>query len=558
MKVVSTEVMRGLEERSDAAGHTYADMMEEAGQAVAQVVSDRLADVPLPFVLLLIGPGNNGGDGLVAARYLSEWGHECTVYIWKRPEGDDPNLDRVRELDIRVVRAEEDEGYALLDELVLEADVIVDALLGTGAKGPFRGTLKDVLGHVNAALAPDAVPQIVSLTGPEGIAPTGVPLRPLVVAVDGPSGLDFDTGEIDPEALRADVTVTFALPKTGQFVAESAEYVGELVVADIGIDPSLADDVAMEVAHPQLIATLLPQRPPSAHKGTFGRVMVVGGCANYVGAPAMAAIAAYRVGAGLVTLGIAQSLQPLVAGRVSEATYVLLPHDMGSVTDKAMRVIAEEIGKCSALLVGPGLGREEVTGEFVRLLIRGAMPSSQRPVGFGAHGEAGPHHPIDLPPLVLDADALNLLAGQGEWWKALATSQAVVTPHPGEMARLAGCEVADVQADRAGMAASKAEEWGVVVVLKGAYTVVAAPDGRIALIPFANAAMASAGTGDILAGAVAGLLAQGLAPYEAALCGAYVHAMAGELRRRQIGDAGMLATDLESLLPVVMNRLRGG
>jgi NAD(P)H-hydrate epimerase len=246
----------------------------------------------------------------------------------------------------------------------------------------------------------------------------------------------------------------------------------------------------------------------------------------------------------------------MVAGRIVEATYLLLPHDMGAITERAMKVIADEVTGYDALLVGPGLGREAATGEFVDLLIRGGVASAQRAVGFGAHLEPSQGHKVELPPLVLDADALNLLAERGKWWKRLST-ETILTPHPGEMARLIGAEVEDVQKDRLGTAVKYAAEWGVTLVLKGAFTVVAAADGSNLLIPFANAAMATAGTGDVLAGAVAGLLAQGLPPYEAAVCGAYLHGMAGALRKREIGEAGMLAGDLQALLPTAMSILRG-
>jgi len=283
---------------------------------------------------------------------------------------------------------------------------------------------------------------------------------------------------------------------------------------------------------------------------------VVGGSPNYIGAPCLAAEGAYRVGAGLVTLGVAERIQPTVAGHVTEATYLLLPHDLGALTEAALRVLAEEIGGYDALLVGPGMGREEHTGEFLRGLLQGGRPSSRRAVGFAAREEAHPPHKIDLPPTVLDADALNLLAEQGSWWEG-APRETVVTPHPGEMARLTGKTIAEVQGDRVGIARAQAAQWGVTVLLKGAHSIVAAPDGRATIIPYANALMASAGTGDVLAGAVVGLMAQGLSAYHAAICGAYLHSLAGEYRRREIGAAGLLAGDLLPLLPRALRALRG-
>jgi len=557
MKVVTTDEMRRIEKQADASGHTYADMMERAGQAVALAVSDCLGGMPAQ-VLVLAGPGSNGGDGLVAARHLHEWGHECTVYVWNRTAADDPNMTKLQELDVPVVQAKDDEGYRRLTELAQEADVIIDALLGTGARGPLRDGLAELIDQVRRAVSQDAQASLIPLTGLYDGADGDLGRGTLIVAVDGPSGLDFDTGEIDPRALKADVSVTFAFPKPGQFVGDSAEYVGDLVVADIGIDPALAPEVSLEVATPQQVASMLPPRPSAGHKGSFGKAMIVAGSSNYVGAPALAAEACYRVGAGLVTVGIPASIQPMVACRISEATYLMLPHDMGAITERAVKVVVDNLDGYDALLVGPGLGREAATGDFVAQLIGGGLPSTHRPVGFRAHSEpADTKEQVNLPPLVIDADALNLLADRGAWWEQLR-APAVLTPHPGEMARLIGGHVEDVQRDRLGTALRYAAKWGVTVVLKGAFTMVAAADGRSLLMPFANPAMGTAGTGDVLAGAIVGLLAQGLAPYEAAVCGAYVHGMAGELRRREIGGAGMLAGDLQPLLPAAMRILRGG
>jgi hydroxyethylthiazole kinase-like uncharacterized protein yjeF len=558
MQVVTTAEMRRLEAAADAAGHTYANMMAAAGLAVAEAVRARLAPDGAARILLLIGPGNNGGDGLVAARHLHEWGHECTLYIWQRAESADPLLVRAEALGVQTIWAAEDKDGERLAVLVGECDVLVDALLGTGAVGPLRGTLRDILSRVGEVLRARRAPAPGRLT-PVGGLPQAAAGEdpPLVVAVDGPSGLDFDTGAIDDHSLWADTTVTFAYPKPGQLALPGAARVGELLVADIGLDPALAEDVSLRVATPQGIGDLLPERAADAHKGTFGRALVVGGSPNYIGAPCLAAQGAYRVGAGLVTLGVAERVHPIVARHAMEATYLLLPHDLGAITEGALRVLAEEIGAYDALLVGPGLGREERTGLFLRGLLQGGKPSTRRAVGFGARGESAPAHKIDLPPTVLDADALNLLAAQEGWWEH-APAETVVTPHPGEMARLMGSTIEEVQADRLGVARAQAAKWGVTVLLKGAYTVVAAADGRATIIPYANALLASAGSGDVLAGAVVGLLAQGLSGYDAAVCGAYLHALAGALRREEIGSAGLLASDLLPLLPQALRAVRGG
>ncbi|NLG29409.1 MAG: NAD(P)H-hydrate dehydratase [Chloroflexi bacterium] len=571
MYVVTVDEMRRIEREADAAGHTYAEMMERAGRAVAEVVCGRAPGGAA--VLVLCGPGNNGGDGLVAGRCLHEAGYAVSLYLCRRSQSPDPNLERSQALAIPILRAEDDgEGLPALRERVAHCAVVVDALLGSGAAGPVRGVLGDALRALQEAQAQraQAEPHTIRRLWPgadfsaphlqtaRGGACSGalssVPARSLMVAVDVPSGLNCDTGEVDAYTPAADVTVTFACPKRGHFLFPGAERVGELLVADIGIDPALVQGVALQVATAEEVAALLPPRPADAHKGSFGKALIVGGCTHYTGAPGLAARGAYRAGAGLVTLAVADRIFPIVASTVPEATYLVLPDDMGALLPEAWRVLAGRVAGYRALLVGPGLGTEPPTAEFLHLLL-GHTDSQRRPVGFAA-SPAAPEQRTVLPPTVLDADALNLLAGRAEWWRALPEG-CVLTPHPGEMARLLGCDIDAVQSRRIEAAREAAQAWGCTVVLKGAYTVVAEPTGRATLIPFANPAMATAGTGDVLAGAIVGLMAQGLAGYPAAVCGAYLHALAGELWRERYGVSGMLASDLLARLPEAAGLVRG-
>jgi hydroxyethylthiazole kinase-like uncharacterized protein yjeF len=338
----------------------------------------------------------------------------------------------------------------------------------------------------------------------------------------------------------------------GQFLFPGAEYLGELLVAGIDIPPSLADDVSLELATPQMISELLPKRPLRAHKGTFGKALVVAGSVNYTGAAYLASAAATRVGAGLVTLALAANLHPILAAKLSEVTFLLLPHDMGAVVPEAMKILSERVPGYNALLLGPGLGRDEKTIEFVQRFLARDRYSKRSRVGFLAAGEEKPEGKEDaLPPLVIDADGLNALADRSDWWKYLGGPN-VLTPHPGEMARLVGCKVNEVEADRIGAAQEMAERWKQVVILKVAHTVVAAPDGQTVLIPFANPGLATAGSGDVLSGAIVGFLAQGLSPFAAAVAGAYIHGLAGDLVRNATGAAGMLAGDLLTVLPLAI------
>ena len=550
MRIVTSDEMRELERQANAAGISYETMMESAGRAAAEIVSQRALGDSLR-ILVLVGPGNNGGDGLVLARHLGQWGHSVSVYLWKRREGDDLNLSQVSTLSIPVFRAADDPDFTLLRKLVTEAGLVVDALLGTGASGPLRGDLPALLREVKTAIAQSRDSRAEKQTGHSLCSPakTPRPQSPLVVAIDMPSGLDADTGEISELALRADLTITFACPKRGHFVFPGAAWVGELLVADIGIsvEPDEAPAERLQVATPTWVARRLPNRPLGSHKGSFGKAMVVAGSTHYVGAPCLAAEAAYRVGAGLVTLSLPGPIYPLVASRIRETTFLVLPSDMGALTADAVSIVRERIADYDALLVGPGLGGEKTTGEFVALLLDGGRHQQPKSIGFGVSPTPATA-PIPLPPTVIDADGLNLLAKIPEWWRMLPRL-CVLTPHPGEMARLQGCTTEQVERDRLGVARTSALEWNSVVVLKGAYTIVASPAGNAMVIPFANPALATAGTGDVLAGAITGLIAQGLEPYPAAVCGAYLHALAGDMVSAELGNAGMLASDLLPMLP---------
>ena len=559
MKLVTVQEMRALEQRTDAAGHSYEAMMELAGRAVAEAIQ-RQMDVQDKQVLILVGPGNNGGDGLVAARYLAQASARVTCYFWRARADSDPNLQRLQEHDIDQHLSEQDPDNAKLRQSLSRADVIVDALLGTGVDRPLQGRVKEMLDHARDVIRQRRAPQPSTWTAITPPAPCALAARahpdpaPLVVAVDVPSGLNCDTGAVDPATLAADLTITFAAAKRGQLCLPGAGVLGKLIVADIGIDPALSADIQTEVATAPSIARLLPARPRDAHKGTFGKAMVVAGSVNYTGAAYLAAAAAARVGAGLVTLAPPAQIHPILATKLTEATYLLLPHDMGVLAPAGVKVLAPELARYSALLIGPGLGREKETVQFVHQLLGIAESGTSKQIGFQRREES-PSPAVKLPPLVIDADALNALAEADRWWATLPPN-AILTPHPGEMGRLMGTETGIANEDRIDVAQAQAAQWNQVIVLKGAFTIVAAPDGRTTVIPFANPALATAGTGDVLAGAIVGLLAQGLPPFDAAVCGAYLHGLAGDIVADRMGDAGALAGDLLPNLPRAIGMAR--
>ncbi|MBM4428766.1 MAG: NAD(P)H-hydrate dehydratase [Chloroflexi bacterium] len=556
MKIVTVQQMRALEQAADAQGLSYAAMMERAGQAVASWITRR--GVVGQQVLVLVGPGNNGGDGLVAARCLQEAGAVVSVYCWQRETSEDENWSRALSAGIPIFLSAEDGRYAKLRRLVADTDYILDALLGTGASRPITGALQDILAVVRQGIEKRRARQTSDVLLP--VLPARPTVRqgaaPLVVAVDVPSGLNCDTGAVDAATLPADVTVTFAYPKMGQFLFPGAAYLGELVVADIGIPARLAKSVDLEVSTAGSIRSLLPRRPMDAHKGTFGKVMVVAGSPNYTGAACLAARAATRVGAGLVTLGIAGLLHPILAGKLSETTFLLLPHDMGSLVPEAAGSLLENLGGYDALLLGPGLGREAETVEFVARLLSLSVAEKKDRLGFVASTVQRMETGSPLPPVVIDADGLNALADIEGWHECLHVP-AVLTPHPGEMARLLRCTVADVEANRVEVARRAARQWQTVVVLKGAYSVIASPEGPACINPFASPALATAGTGDVLAGAIAGLLAQGLACFEAAVLGTYLHGLAGQIVGEEMGVAGAVASDLLTRLPQAIRHISG-
>ncbi len=547
MKLVTVEQMKQLEQAADAAGHSYAEMMEQAGRAVAEAIFQRV-NVKNKIVLILVGPGNNGGDGLVAAHYLKQAGAKVICFLFKPRADDDPNMKRVRDQGIACLHNNDNGAHKTLRKALQGTDVIVDALLGTGVVRPIEGALAEILTIVRAAVNERRTPTFA----PTDLVPASPPTppQPYIAAVDVPSGLNCDSGEIDPAALPADLTVTFAAPKMGQFRFPGAGAIGELVVADIGIAPALAQDLPVDVATAQMVAGMLPARPRDAHKGTFGKAMIVAGSVNYTGAAYLAGAAATRVGAGLVTMGVPQILHPILAAKLVEATWLLLPHSTGVLNADAVEVLADALPGYHVLLIGPGLGQDKETLAFVHRLL-GIRQTVKGRIGFGRDAGTAPP-PVTLPPLVVDADGLNALARVERWWTYLPAG-GVLTPHPGEMARL--CQTETISGERIAIAAEKSAEWNQVVVLKGAHTVIAAPDGRIVVQPFANAGLARAGTGDVLAGCIAGLMAQGLAAFEAAVCGAYLHGLAGETTAQKLGTAGMVAGDLLAELPHAISQV---
>lgn len=519
MKVVTAEQMHHIDQTAASIGLTTEVLMENAGRAVAEETKKLLGGAIGKHILVLTGPGNNGGDGLVAARYLEDWGAEVSLYLCSQRSTDDKNFKLTQDRKIDTVSAEQDKSFASLEQRLSASEAVVDAIFGTGRSRTMEGTFKQVLSRVIAAK--EKRPELY------------------IVAVDMPSGLDANTGVVDPNCPYADATITLGYPKPGLYNFPGAERVGKVIIVDIGIPPSLARDVTTELLTIDWVKPVLPLRPGGANKGTFGKVLVVAGSINYIGAAYLACMGAARVGTGLVTLSTAASLQPILATKLTEVTYIPLPEaETGIIASKAASVLQQRLTDYNVLLMGCGLGQKTEAIKFIKSTL------------------------FDIPqtrsiPLVLDADALNTLAQTPQWWQKLG-KDVILTPHPGEMARLTGITLDKIQQERLEIAQKAAKEWQKVVVLKGAYTIVAAPDGQTKISQEANPGLASAGTGDVLTGVIAGLRAQGLSPFDAAACGVYLHAQAGNLVRQEMGDAGMLASDLLPMLPRVIKTLKQG
>ncbi|MDP1546232.1 MAG: NAD(P)H-hydrate dehydratase [Anaerolineales bacterium] len=519
MKLVTTTQMRKIEKEADSKGVSYAQMMQNAGHGLAEIVhtigQERFDKLRASWdeVTAIVGPGNNGGDALVALTWLAKAGWRTHAYLVNRKL--DELVAQYLEAGGNAAHAAEDDVFDTLREFLNEADVLLDGLLGTGIKLPLKEEAARVLRQTNLILSELELP-------------------PFVIAVDCPSGVDCDTGAAAEETIPADFTITMAAVKRGLLHLPAFEFIGELDVVDIGLPDNLDswNAIQAEVADWDMVAALLPERTPASHKGTFGTAFVAAGSTSYTGAALLAAKAAYRIGAGLVTLAVPEPLHAALAGHLPEATWVLLRHEHGFISETAAEQVTQNLSRATAILIGPGLGDKYATQKFIESLI-----------------------PSVKIPLVVDADGLRHVAQIKDWHKKLH-APAVLTPHPGEMSVLTGLAKEEIQSNREEIARKYAQEWGHVVVLKGAFTVIAAPDGCTTVIPVATPALARAGTGDVLAGLIVGLRAQGLGAYDAAVAGAFIHAQAGLLAAEALGTtASVLASDVLNAVPAVIAEL---
>lgn len=513
MKLIKAQEMREIDRRAAAEyGIASLVLMENAGIKTAEMAGELLGGAAGKKIVILAGPGNNGGDGLVAARHLHNQRAHPAVFVVGKPEELSPdsltNYKILQKMQGEICPLEDIQDREKFLRELLEADLIIDAIYGIGFKGSLGAWETEIVQLINKS-------------------------RALVLAVDIPSGVEADSGRVAGEAVMADATVTFALPKPGLILEPGRDYAGQLKIADISIPRALLEEKSLNInlITDQLAHRLLKPRQPDSHKGTFGHALLIGGSTGLSGAVILASLAALRTGAGLVTAALPNSLVPVLDSALPEVMSIpLVQNGQGAIALEALPAIENILGTASVCAIGPGMSRYNEAGGIVRFVLERA--------GI---------------PVVIDADGLNALTADTV---ALKNRQIpiVLTPHPGEMARLTGRTIGEIQSRRMEYAARYAREWGVTIVLKGNKTIVAGPSGEIYVNVTGNPGMATAGSGDVLCGIITGLISQGLKPLPAAALGAYLHGLSGDHAAGKIGQTGLIAGDLIEYLPGVMAR----
>lgn len=516
IRLATAEEMRQAERRATAElGVPSLVLMENAGRGAADAIERAFGPAPGRRVGVVCGKGNNGGDGLVVARHLA--GRGAAVEVWLIGAAADVrgdaavNMDAARRAGLPLTEVAGAPGLEALRRGLASADLVVDALLGTGVSGAATGLIADAIAAINEAGRP-------------------------VCALDLPSGLSADRGALLGPTVRAQLTVTFGLPKRGLYLHPGAAHAGRIEVADIGVPRAwLEQGLTVGLLEAEDVLAVLPTRPADAHKGHYGHLLVVAGSIGKTGAAILACLGALRAGTGLVTCALPASQQPIVAARLAEAMTEPLPETGAqALSAKALDRLLELAGRMDAVAAGPGVGLDAETQATVRDLIRAAER-----------------------PMVVDADALTALVGHLGTLRE-ARGPRLLTPHPGEAARLLGRSIPEVQADRIESARRLARESGAIVALKGAGTVIAGPGGEVAINPTGNPGMATGGSGDVLTGVAGGFLAQGLGPEAALRAAVYLHGLAGDLAAAERGEAGLIAGDIADALPAALRRLRAG
>lgn len=500
MKVVTAAEIKSLDQKAVSAFHIPSlQLMENAGRGLVEKIAYWIGPVahsqgtfPLKIVVLC-GKGNNGKDGIIAARILQTNGATVNVY-----------------------RMEDSFSFEALEKTLCESNIIIDALLGTGLSHPVDGHYQKVIDCINK---------------------TRQEFGATVVSVDIPSGISADTGEILGAAVCADYTFTMGLPKRGLFLREGLQCRGAWDVIDIGFPKALIDqaDIKVTLIGPSDLKGFSSPRVLGAHKGTFGHLLMIAGSKGMKGSAAMASLSALRAGCGLVTTALPNSIDSLSQTLMEVMTLPVAETEQGTLSLKAEKELINALTGKAAVAIGPGLSQNPETVRLILSLIA----------------------QIEIP-MVIDADGINAIAGDLSVLTHRKRGLTILTPHAGEMGRLLGVTTETVQKDRMGTASHFAQKWGVIVVLKGAHTLVAAPDGSVAISNTGNPGMATAGTGDVLTGIIGGLLAGGGAPQSAAINGVVLHGLAGDIACNETGEISLIASDIINKIPHAIQRIKQG
>lgn len=515
MKVVSKKQMQEIDKKATTEFNIPSIiLMENAGLVSSKILNQKFPNLNESKITIFAGGGNNGGDGLVIARHLFNQGVNVRVYLLKTAssyKGDAlTNLKIAQSIGVNIKEIlSEDELEKEKDE-ILKSDIIIDAILGTGISGKVEGFLAYVINFLNNLKKP-------------------------IIAIDTPSGLDVDTGFPLGCCIQAKATFTFGLPKIGLLLYPGVELAGELSIVDISLPKQLIEDenIKINLLLPEDILPLLPKRAGDAHKGACGKALVIAGSVGMTGAAIMTSQSCLTIGTGLVILGIPKSLNPIVEVKITEVITKPLPETQEqTLSINSYDKIMELTKDISAVAIGPGLGRDNEVSNLIRRLISD----------------------INIP-MVIDADGLFALSNNLHILEK-KDSPVIITPHHGEMAYLMGVSVDEVKKDRLGIAQRFAQKYQVVVVLKGARTIVAGPEGDAYINPTGNSGMATAGCGDVLTGMITGLLAQKVSALDAAKVGVFLHGLAGDLVLKKKGEYSLIATDLIDKIPAAIKELR--
>ena len=516
MKIVTTEQMTYIENKTFTQGISQHLLMENAGLGIARKVRTHLGNLAPNHIIVLVGSGNNGGDGLITAKYLKMWGAEVTVYLCSKRKDSYPDTPPLQNLGVKIKSFLNDTQLTDLKDAISKSTILIDGIMGIGLSRSIQGDMLPIF-------------EFIRENNNQNL---------YRISIDIPSGLNPDTGDADNLSIKSDLTLTLGYPKLGLYLNKGPTLTDKIEILDIGIPKTSIAESKINLMTMSWAKSVIPTRPKNAHKGTFGKTLIIGGSKFYSGAPYLSAMAAARSGVGLVTLAVTSSVQQSVSSLSPIPTYLpLSDFSKDSNHGQNIKMIMDKISSFKSILIGPGFGMGLETQNFLQQFLREGN---------------------DLPPTILDADAINMLNKNDNktWWSNLP-SETILTPHLAEFSRLTNLSIEKINTDKINIASNIARKSKTTVILKGSNTIVAMPKGEIFISPFANPSLATAGTGDVLAGIIAGFLAQGLSSQTATILAVFVHGQSGEYVNCQYGDQGGLASDILEYIPKVIDYIRG-